>query len=339
MKSAGMDRIVRRVQSATCMVLLFACVTSVTNAQDCENRESSTFAPLAWRRPVDNPVFTSDFGNNHDAILFVEPELEYPYHLIISHTAKAAQLWRAKKFSWNSADWELVEKKYKIGKHYEYDDGVKVGDTYYLFEAGIVYTFTGDLAESSGKWKKAGTFPKKQCDDIGVFCEEGVFHIFGEFGKFPHGADGTSLAHFTSVTGLGDWKLVNKKAVDPNPEGGNEYGVGDATIAKIDGVYYLYCDEETKSSPYKIIAWRSSDLNQSFERVGEAIRPRPDEVDDWDNYRIQDGDLEYIPELGGYVMVCNMMDKDGNPGGNFPTLKGKQTRVIGVFMHEQTLRP
>ena len=210
MKSAGMDRIVRRVQSATCMVLLFACVTSVTNAQDCENRESSAFAPLAWRRPVDNPVFTSDFGNNHDAVLFVEPELEYPYHLIISHTAKAAQLWRAKKFSWNSADWELVEKKYKIGKHYEYDDGVKVGDTYYLFEAGIVYTFTGDLAESSGKWKKAGTFPKKQCDDIGVFCEEGVFHIFGEFGKFPHGADGTSLAHFTSLTGLGDWKLVNK---------------------------------------------------------------------------------------------------------------------------------
>ena len=28
-----------------------------------------------------------------------------------------------------------------------------------------------------------------------------------------------------------------------------------------------------------------------------------------------------------------MMDRDGNPGGKFPTLKGKTTRVIGVFYH------
>ncbi len=34
---------------------------------------------------------------------------------------------------------------------------------------------------------------------------------------------------------LGDWKLVNAKAVDPNPDGGHKYGVGDATIAKIGG--------------------------------------------------------------------------------------------------------
>ena len=57
--------------------------------------------------------------------------------------------------------------------------------------------------------------------------------MFGEHGHFPHGPDGTSLAHFTSSTGLGDWKLVNAKAVDPNPDGGHKYGVGDATIEKI----------------------------------------------------------------------------------------------------------
>ena len=27
--------------------------------------------------------------------------------------------------------------------------------------------------------------------------------------------------------------MVNPKAVDPNPKGGHKYGVGDATIAKI----------------------------------------------------------------------------------------------------------
>ena len=295
--------------------------------------DAPDFSPLDWKRPIDNPVFTSAFGNNHDSILFVEPDQEYPYFLIVSHTAKFAQLWRAKKFSWNSDDWELVEEKYKIGNFYEYDDGVKVDGTYYIYEGGKVFTYTGPLETSSGKWKVSGRFPKKECDDIGVFYEDGVFHIFGEHGNFPHGPDGTSLAHFTSPTGLGEWTLVDAKAVDPNPNGGHRYGVGDATIAKIGDYYYLYCDRESKESPYKVVAWRSTDLYQPFESLGKAITPRSDGVDDWDNYRIQDPDIGYIPELGGYVMTCNMMDIDGNPHGNFPTLKGKQTRVIGVFFH------
>ena len=68
---------------------------------------------------------------------------------------------RAKSFSWSSEVWELVEKKYKIGQHYEFDDGVKVGDTYYIYEEGIVYTYQGDLAQSSGRWKASGTFPSR----------------------------------------------------------------------------------------------------------------------------------------------------------------------------------
>ena len=203
------------------------------HASEEARKQAKMFDSLDWERPVDNPVFTTTFGNNHDSVLFVDPELEYPYHLIISHTTKAAHLWRAKKFSWSSADWELVSDQYVIGKHYEYDDGVKVDGTYYLYEEGIVYTFTGPLEEASGKWKAAGTFPSKQCDDIGIYYEDGVFHMFGEHGHFPHGPDGTSLAHFSSTTGLGDWKLVNAKAVDPNPDGGHKYGVGDATIEKI----------------------------------------------------------------------------------------------------------
>lgn len=292
------------------------------------------FDPLAWNRPVDNPVFTFEYGNNHDSVIFVEEGAEYPYYLIISHVKEYAQLWRAKSFSWSSEDWELVEKKYKIGQHYEFDDGVKVGDTYYIYEEGIVYTYQGDLAQSSGRWKASGTFPSKECDDLGVFYEDGIFHIFGEHGYFPHGPDGTSLAHLTSRTGLGDWKMINPKAVDPNPDGGHKYGVGDATIAKINGEYFLYCDRESKGSPYKVTAWKTKDLNEPFTYLGKAITPRSDEVDDWDNHRIQDPDIAYIPELGGYVMTCNLKDNDGNPGGNFPTLKGNQTRVIGVFYHE-----
>jgi len=72
--------------------------------------------------------------------------------------------------------------------------------------------------------------------------------------------------------------------------------------------------------------------------VGKAITPRSDEVDDWDNHRIQDPDIAYIPELGRYVITANMRDQDGNPGGHFPTLKGKQTRVIGVFYSNKLLK-
>lgn len=150
-------------------------------------------------------------GKNHDSLLFVEENKTYPYHLIISHTPKAAHLWRVKSFSWNSQDWELVSDDYQIGGHYEYDDGVKVGDTYYIYEAGKVYTFSGNLEEASGHWELSGSFPVKACDDIDVYYEDGLFHIFGEHGNFPHGPDGTSLAHFTSPTGLGDWTLVHPK--------------------------------------------------------------------------------------------------------------------------------
>ena len=140
---------------------------------------------------------------------------------------------------------------------------------------------------------------------------------------------------------------MNPKAVDANPDGGNTYGVGDATIAKIDGTYYLYCDRETKDSPYKIVAWKTDDIMKPFELIGVAIKPRSERTQDWDNYRIQDGDLEYIPELGKFVMTCNMMDKDGTPG--WPNkklqemqaneksggLKKSATRVIGIFYNEK----
>jgi len=315
--------------SVFALIVSFIALLAPVAAEPQPEAEPPTW--LQWHRPVDNPVFTAATGNNHDSILFIDHELEYPSHLIISHTPQSADLWRAKKFSWSSDDWELVDGEYKIGPHYEYDDGVKVGDTYYIYEGGVVYTFTGPLEKASGKWQRAGKFPAKKCDDIGVYYEDGVFHIFGEYGNFPHGPDGTSLSHFTSTTGLGDWKLVNTKAVDPNPDGGHRYGVGDPTIAKIDGWYYLWCDRESKGSPYKVIAWRSKRLDAPFTYLGKAIVPRSDQTDDWDNYRIQDADIGYAPELSRYVMTCNMKDHDGNPGGNFPTLGKNQTRVIGVF--------
>jgi len=295
-----------------------------------------------WYRPVDQPVFATN-ENHHDAVIFYEPDATYPYHLIVSHETTNALLYRAQNFSWDSSNWELVEGNYQIDGHYEYDDGVKVNGTYYIFEGGKVYTYTGDLANSSGQWIDAGDFPVEQCDDVGVFYEDGLFHIFGEFGNFPHGPDGTSLSHFTSSTGLGNWTLVNTKAVDPNPDGGNTFGVGDATIIKVDGIYYLFCDRESLGSPYKVTAWSSPDLNQPFKYLGVAVRPRSNETDDWDNYRIQDADIFYDQGLKRFVMMCNMMDNDGDQGTvspvNFPHFIARGTmgtRVLGTFYSKVT---
>lgn len=292
---------------------------------------------VQWHRPVDNPVFTTSYGNNHDAVLFVDTTLEYFYHLIISGRRRPASqrpmtayLWRTKEFSWSSHDWELVSGHYDIGGYYEYDDGVKVDGKYYIYEGGDVFTFEGSLEDADGNWEKEGTFPVDRIDDVGVFYEDGVFHLFGEYGDFPYGPDGTSLAHFISESGLGDWRLVDRKAVNANPGGGNQYGVGDPTIAKIDGNYYIYCDLESDGSPYKVVAWRSASLEEQFEYIGVAAKPRLEEVDDWDNYRVQDPDIAYIPELSRYVMVVNLRDEDGNPGGYFPNLQGF-TRVVGFF--------
>ncbi|PXA04677.1 hypothetical protein DDZ13_05765 [Coraliomargarita sinensis] len=283
-----------------------------------------------WYRPVDQPVFSTTDGNNHDPIIFYEPSgSTYKYYLIISHEPSNTFLWGTNTFSWSSDDWTLIEGNYQINGQYEYDDGVKVGDTYYVYENGSVLTYTGDLLNSSGNWTVAGSFPKSEADDIGVYYEDGLFHIFGEHGNFPYGPDGTSLAHYTSTTGIGDWTLVDNKAVDPNPDGGDTYGVGDATIAKIDGIYYLFCDREQQGVPYRVTAWRSTDIDEPFKYLGVALAPRSDETDDWDNHRIQDAEIQYIPELKRFIMVCNMRDLDGDPGpGN--------TRVVGTFYSKFT---
>ncbi len=291
-----------------------------------------------WYRPVDSPVFSITSGNNHDPVIFYEPSgSTYKYYLIVSHETSNAFLWGTNSFSWNSADWVLINGNYQINSQYEYDDAVKVNGTYYLYENGKVLTYTGDLVNSSGNWTEAGTFPKSQCDDIGVFHEDGVFHIFGENGVYPDGFDGLRLSHYTSTTGIGNWTLVNTHAVDPNPDGGTTYGMGDATIAKVGGIYYLFCDRESVGSPYRVTVWSSTDINQPFEYLGVALAPRSGETNDWDNYRIQDADIQYIPELKRFIMVCNMMDTDGiNPDGVPPFLPNNTTRVVGTFYSKVT---
>jgi hypothetical protein len=314
-----------------------ACMSAATQAQDW----------LSWYRPVDQPVFTTQHGNNHDAIFFYEPESVYKYKLIISNEASGGDFWRAKNWSIDSADWELVNDDYDIAGKYEYDDGVKVNGKYYIYEGGRVYTTTSGLDPADGNWNNEGSWSGLGLDDVGVHYEDGWFHLFGEYNGV-HGSvipnDGSTIAHYKSQTGLGNWQLVSHTAADPNAGLTTpQYGVGDATIAKIGNEYWMYLDREEAGVPYRITAWKSDSLDNDFQYVGIAAAPRSGETDDWDNHRVQDAEVEFIPELNRYVMFANMMDIDGDPGyepgfnyGN-TILSSPQTRVVGIFYSQEAV--
>ena len=80
---------------------------------------------------------------------------------------------------------------------------MKVIGTSYVYAEGIVYTFQGDLAQSSAQSKASGKFISKKCGDLSISHEDEIFHIFREHGHFPYDADYTDLTPFTSRTGLG----------------------------------------------------------------------------------------------------------------------------------------
>ena len=303
-----------------------------------------------WYRPVDQPVFTATHGNNHDAIFFYEPDSVYKYKLIISHEQSGADFWRAKNWSIDSSDWEMVNDDYDIANEYEFDDGVKIGSKYYIYENQKVYTTTTGLDAADGNWVSEGTFPN-EIDDVGVWYEDGWFHLFGE-SNAVHGAisglpyDGSAIAHYKSQTGLGNWQLVSHTAA--NPDDGlatPQFGVGDASIAKINGEYWMYLDREEDGVPYRVTAWKSDSLANEFQYVGVAVAPREGATDDWDNYRIQDNEVEFIPEINRYVMFANMMDRDGIPdkGPLFANggtgLNPGDSRVIGIFYSDAQAVP
>ena len=294
-----------------------------------------------WHRPVENPVFTTDFGNNHDAIILVDSsQTPRKYYLLLSgwqcdkteNGKPLTYLWRTTDFSWESANWELIDPNYNIGCQYEYDDAVWIDGTCYIYEDGLVYTHSGALEDASGKWKVAGSFPKEKCDDVGVFYENGIFHLFGEFGACDIKNDGAAISHFVSTTGIGDWQLVDSLVINPNTDGSGKIGVGDPTIFKYKNAYYILCDMETATEPYFITMWKADSLNAKFTRTTINLTARNNEVEHWDNYCIQDAEVIYLPEKKTWVMACNMRDKDGNPGplSKFPYLR-KFSRVVGFF--------
>ena len=55
--------------------------------------------------------------------------------------------------------WELSEARYYLAMEYEFDDGVNVDGVHYVFENGVIYSYSGSLEEANGRWLMSGTWP------------------------------------------------------------------------------------------------------------------------------------------------------------------------------------
>jgi hypothetical protein len=88
--------------------IIFGSLCLFSYGKKATNKKDSW---VGWHRPVDANVFTTTKGNSHDSVLFVEPELEYPYYLIVSHTTKFAHLWQGKVFRMRKVQFVAVTGK------------------------------------------------------------------------------------------------------------------------------------------------------------------------------------------------------------------------------------
>jgi len=74
------------------VVLFFASLVAVMAQPKSADPDSKW---LKWIRPVDNPVFSTTMGNNHDSVLFVDHELNL--HPLLPGTMRGVRTLGLKK--------------------------------------------------------------------------------------------------------------------------------------------------------------------------------------------------------------------------------------------------
>jgi len=63
-----------------CLIFFLLGGVSTSCSSSHEKLKDDELGPSDWTKwvwPVDQPVFSTEYGNNHDAILFVEPHSDY----------------------------------------------------------------------------------------------------------------------------------------------------------------------------------------------------------------------------------------------------------------------
>ncbi|WP_137679579.1 hypothetical protein [Aurantiacibacter suaedae] len=272
---------------------------------------------------------SDQFGNNHDPVYLPGVKgSEYNNYLIISGVDGVRQLYGANSLSNNPNNWKLVNENLKISEDYELDDGIMVNGIYYIFENGNIYEVDVPLENSSGKWNVVGHFPK-ELDDIGVYYDGSILHIFGEYGEYSGGYDGARLAYATSDLTFKNWNIVSTNILDPNTKPESNWGVGDPSLIVLGGRVIMITDIEGPGDPYRIALWESDGFGRNFNFAGILAAPAPGNAG-YNNYRVQDGDFAVSAD-GQIYMFANWMDTDGNPGHKLPLFSEGWTRVVGGY--------
>ncbi len=275
-------------------------------------------------------VMSLAYANLHDAV-YLEGQTGdvFNHYLLLANEPGRAVLLGSDRLSTDPMDWTTVSDRYAVHDYYESDDAISVDGRHYLFEEGQIFELVGDPAEGSGHWKVVGTYPD-ETDDVGVFFDGETLHLLGEYGKFPHGFDGTSIAYFTGDLTFERWDVVDLAIAEPTGILPSKWGLGDATVAVADEGILLITDIESQDIPYHLALWIASSWGEPFRFAGIIAAPMGG-TNELDNHRVQDG--EVVPtEDGGFVLFANWRDIDGISRQNVPVMPDGTTRFVGSYM-------
>lgn len=256
----------------------------------------------------------------YDPVLFVEPDREYPYRLLVDDGDGRMDLYESRdfdEFRLVAADVEGAE----FASNFNW--GRRVDGVYYLFRTvGEERTelWTG---RSLTDLRNRGVVLNES--DTGGFYDPttGTWHLYYEEKFGATGENGDALGHAVSTDAL-HWDRQGT-ALDVREE---DWQTGDPDVVQVDDRYYLFVDETTEHPRYHVQVAVSENLS-SFTPLGRVTTACGG-----------DPVVRYLPDHGEFVMLTEYSGEEisgvavrrsGGPGAGPYELGGQQdvVRTVG----------
>jgi len=231
----------------------------------------------------------------YDPVLFVEPEREYPYRLLVAPDDGEMNLYKSRSMQ----EYDLVASDVE-GPQFasNFNWGRKVDGQYYLFrtlEEERTELWTGD---SLTNLTNRGVVLDEA--DTGGFYdpETGVWHIY-----YQKERPGASDDRFGPTTDLlihatsRDARNWTRQGVALNVSG-EPWKTGDPDVVQVGDRYYMFVDQTTEHPVYHIHLAVSENLSQ-FETVGRVTDTCGG-----------DAKVRYMPDSGSFVMLTEFAGDD-----------------------------
>jgi len=246
----------------------------------------------------------------YDPVLFVEPERDYPYRLLVAPDDGEMNLYRSRSME----EFELVASDVE-GPQFasNFNWGRKVDGRYYLFrtlEEERTELWTG---ESLTNLTNRGVVLDEA--DTGGFYdpEAGVWHIYyqkerPEATADRYGPTTDLLVHATSRNGRNWTRQSVALNVSDEP-----WKAGDPDVVQVGDRYYMFLDQTTEHPVYHVHLAVSENLSR-FETAGRVTDTCGG-----------DAKVRYMPDSGSFVMLTEFAGDDIS-GVGVSVSRGPQNR-------------